>query len=59
MRANVVLPTGFVKHGSENGVAKVVAEGGVDFRYCNIGPEGGPTEDGFLAGADATDAAHS
>ena len=40
---------GFGKHGGENEVAEVVAEGGVVFRYCKSGPESGSAEDEFLA----------
>ena len=47
-----MVPTGFVKHGGENGVAEVVAEGGVVFRYYKCGPESGPVETELLAGVE-------
>lgn len=34
-----VMPTGFVSRGGDHEVAELVAEGGIDFRYSNSGPE--------------------
>ena len=44
------MTTGFETRHYENGVAEVVAKGGVDFRYSESGPEGDPGEGKLLAG---------
>ncbi len=41
-RPTATAPTGFVNHVGDRRVAEAVAEGGVDCRYSNRGPEGGP-----------------
>ena len=42
-------PTSFETHGTEKRVAEVVAEGGVDFRYSESGPDHDPGDGKLLA----------
>ena len=51
---NATGPTGLGKHRGANGVAEVVAEGGVVFRYCESGPKATPRKVNYSADSGVT-----